>query len=389
MRRRSVGRSHLALLACFALGVMLTGASLAARQTGKADVSALTQRFDEIEQEKGRVQAALRRVKRDQQSVTRKLSDIDTKLTRAERRLMQVSRDLGRARTDLERAAEECRGAEGALSRHHDLVADRLVAMYKQGRTGPASLLLQSASFGELANRMYLLDQVVKRDAKVLEEFEGAHQQAQKRRAEVTERERQLADLREKLARQREVASAARQTTEHDKRRLLKDRAIWERALAELEQDSAEVAAMLQRLQRTSEGQDRLATPWQGKLNWPLQGRISSPYGYRVHPIYRVRKMHTGIDIAASSGTPIRAAASGTVVHAARWGGYGNCVILDHGGGLATLYGHCSRLAVNEGGRVTQGQVIAYVGSTGLSTGPHLHFEVRRDGQPVNPMPML
>jgi len=311
------------------------------------------------------------------------------KLTRAEGRLRQVSRDLGRARTDLERAAEQCRAAEGTLSRQRDAVGERLVAIYKQGRIGPASLLLQSASFGELANRMYLLDQVVKRDAKALEEFEGVHQQAQKRRAEVTERERQLTDLRVQLARQREVASAARQSTEHDKRRILKDRAVWERALAELEQDSAEVAALLQRLQRTPEGKARLTTPWQGKLSWPVKGRISSPYGYRVHPIYRVRKMHTGIDIAAASGTPIRAAATGTVVHAARWGGYGNCVILEHGGGLATLYGHCSRLAVNKGGTVTEGQVIAYVGSTGLSTGPHLHFEVRRDGRPVDPMPML
>jgi len=389
MRRRSVGRSHLAILACFGLGVTLTGASLAARQTEKADVSALTQRFDELEQEKSRVQAALRRVKSQQRSVTRKLSDIDTKLTHAERRLDQVSRDLGRARTDLERASQECRAAEGALSQHQNVVAERLVAMYKQGRTGPTSLLLQTASFGELANRMYLLDQVVKRDAEVLEQYEGAHQQAQQRRAEVTERERELAGLRAQLAREREVTSAARRSTEVDKRRLLKDRAVWERALAELEQDSAEVGAMLQRLQRTSGGQARLTTPYQGKLIRPLQGRISSGYGYRVHPIYRVRKMHTGVDFAAPTGTPIRAAADGTVVHAARWGGYGNCIILDHGGGLATLYGHCSRLAVKEGGTVTQGQVVGYVGSTGLSTGPHLHFEVRRDGQPVDPMPLL
>ncbi len=102
-----------------------------------------------------------------------------------------------------------------------------------------------------------------------------------------------------------------------------------------------------------------------------------------------MRKLHTGIDIAARSGTPIRCAGDGTVVHAARWGGYGNCIIVDHGGELATLYGHCSRLAVTKGQAVTQGQVIGYVGSTGLSTGPHLHFEVRKDGRPVDPGPYL
>jgi murein DD-endopeptidase MepM/ murein hydrolase activator NlpD len=108
-----------------------------------------------------------------------------------------------------------------------------------------------------------------------------------------------------------------------------------------------------------------------------------------MHPILGVRRMHTGVDIAAGSGTPIHAAGGGVVVYAARLGGYGNCVIVDHGGGLATLYGHCSSIAVGAGQRVSQGQVIAYVGATGLATGPHLHFEVRRNGTPVNPLGSL
>ena len=91
------------------------------------------------------------------------------------------------------------------------------------------------------------------------------------------------------------------------------------------------------------------------------------------------------MDIGAPSGTPIKAAEAGVVIHAAPWGGYGNCIIIDHGGGVSTLYAHCSSLAVGNGRQVTQGQVVGYVGSTGLSTGPHLHFEVRRNGTPVNP----
>ena len=95
--------------------------------------------------------------------------------------------------------------------------------------------------------------------------------------------------------------------------------------------------------------------------------------------------MHTGVDIRCSSGTPVHAAAGGEVAFAGRLGGYGNCVILNHGGGLATVYGHCSSLIVSEGQTIRQGQVIAYSGSTGFSTGPHLHFEVRRNGTPVSP----
>jgi murein DD-endopeptidase MepM/ murein hydrolase activator NlpD len=109
----------------------------------------------------------------------------------------------------------------------------------------------------------------------------------------------------------------------------------------------------------------------------------------RVHPILQTQRMHTGIDFGATTGTPIRAAADGVVVVAGERGGYGNTVILDHGNALATLYAHQSRIAVAEGQSVAKGAIVGYVGSTGLATGPHLHFEVRVNGNPVDPMRYL
>jgi hypothetical protein len=117
----------------------------------------------------------------------------------------------------------------------------------------------------------------------------------------------------------------------------------------------------------------------------PVQGRQTSPFGYRVHPILRYRRLHTGIDFGAPPGSPIYASADGQVARAGWDGGYGNAVRLSHGGGILTLYGHMSRLAVSPGQRVVAGQVIGYVGSTGMSTGPHLHYEVHRNGQRVDP----
>ena len=114
-----------------------------------------------------------------------------------------------------------------------------------------------------------------------------------------------------------------------------------------------------------------------------------SPYGYRIHPILGYRKLHTGIDIAVGYGVPIHSSAAGTVIYAAWMGGYGNVIIVDHGDGLSTLYAHQSSLAVGNGTRVTRGQTVGYVGSTGFSTGPHLHFEVRVNGNPVDPMGYL
>ncbi len=126
-----------------------------------------------------------------------------------------------------------------------------------------------------------------------------------------------------------------------------------------------------------------------GILGWPINGRVSSPFGYRVHPILGVRKLHTGIDINGSTGTPISAAGDGKVILSQTYGGYGRAVVIDHGGGMSTLYAHQSSIAVSVGEVVTRGEVIGYVGCTGSCTGPHLHFEVRLDGVPVDPMQYL
>lgn len=121
-------------------------------------------------------------------------------------------------------------------------------------------------------------------------------------------------------------------------------------------------------------------------LSWPVQGRISSSYGWREHPIYKRRQLHGGIDIAVPTGTEIRAAASGRVIKAENMGGFGLGVVLDHGYGVTTWYGHNSRLLVKAGERVAKGQVIAYSGNTGVSTGPHLDFRIKVDGKTVNPV---
>ncbi|MNR19639.1 Murein DD-endopeptidase MepM [compost metagenome] len=125
-------------------------------------------------------------------------------------------------------------------------------------------------------------------------------------------------------------------------------------------------------------------------MGLPVTGaRISSPYGYRIHPITGVKKLHTGTDFAVSQGTDVHAADSGNVIVAEWWNGYGNCVIIDHGNNIWTLYGHLSKINVQKGDNVKRGEVIAESGNTGASTGPHLHFEVRVNGTPVDPMPYL
>lgn len=132
-------------------------------------------------------------------------------------------------------------------------------------------------------------------------------------------------------------------------------------------------------------GQKPFAGPGKGDMIWPVKGVITSPFGYRIHPIYGRQILHSGMDIGVDYGTPVKAALDGVVVEADWISGYGNTVIIDHGNGMTTLYGHNERLNVETGQNVKQGDIIAYAGSTGNSTGPHVHFEIRVNGEAVDP----
>jgi murein DD-endopeptidase MepM/ murein hydrolase activator NlpD len=177
--------------------------------------------------------------------------------------------------------------------------------------------------------------------------------------------------------------------------RLNTDRLALEAAEQQLAQDSNSIANVI--AQRLAEQQlaFRTGTPGYqrvlgtGQMLNPVSGPITSNFGYRQHPILGSSRFHAGTDFGVPQGTPILAADSGTVIVAEWYGGYGNAVIIDHGNGLTTLYGHCSELYVSVGQGVQRGQTIAAVGSTGLSTGPHLHFEVRQQGEPVDPLAYL
>ena len=385
-RRAALSRVRLILLGCCLLGVGIIGVALGQHSSAPPDTRELQQQLHSIKRKKSRIQEKLNAVKRRKREVMRELKRIDARLAHTEAQLREVGDELGRARLELQRARLRSEEAQLRLEGYRGVVTERLVAIYQEGETSSIEALLSSTTFTDFANRLYLLDQMVSKDSELLASFEQAYKEAEQRRAEVAQKEQALAALQESIQAQRDGTASQLAAKSREKQDLLRDQAAWERALAELEQDSRDITAMLRRMERTPEGRERLATPWKGRLQKPVEGRISSGFGYRVHPIYKVRKMDTGIDISASSGTPIRAAAGGVVVHSARWGGYGNCVIIDHGGGLATLYAHCSSLGVSVGQEVKQGETIARVGSTGLSTGPHLHFEVRKNGTPVDPM---
>jgi murein DD-endopeptidase MepM/ murein hydrolase activator NlpD len=191
-----------------------------------------------------------------------------------------------------------------------------------------------------------------------------------RRREEAARRRRQLEALRQQQEALRRAQRAQNAERRAEREAALRAEREAQREIERLEQDEPE---------------EEIAPVWRGGFQRPTTGRVTSGFGYRYHPILHRRRMHTGVDFGAPHGSPIFAAGDGTVILAEYNAGYGNCVIIDHGGDTTTLYGHCSVLRVREGQIVRAGQVIALVGSTGLSTGPHLHFEVRKNGVPVRP----
>ena len=169
--------------------------------------------------------------------------------------------------------------------------------------------------------------------------------------------------------------------------------AVWESQVNSLTEAVDDITRFLRDLDPDNNDPDRPAPdpsdPSVQGFQWPYNGRVGSGYGYRIHPIYRTKRLHTGLDIGGTSGDPIYAAKGGEVVWAKRRGGYGHTIVIDHGDGITTLYAHMSSYESRLGDFVARGDVIGYIGSTGTSTSPHLHFEVRVDGNPVDPMPYL
>ncbi len=251
------------------------------------------------------------------------------------------------------------------------------------------TILLSSDQVNELADRQVQLVHLFSKDRALLLTLKGQSQQVKRSRQAVANQKAAIARLKSSLVAQKVTyqVQASRQATFVSK--IAKERVSYERAQSRLEQDAQRLTGIIRRLLASRPKGSTGPALGTGRFAMPARGRLSSNFGWRTHPVYGGKRFHAGADIAAASGSAITAADSGVVIFAGRYGGYGNAVILDHGAGLATVYGHCSRLYVRTGQQIQKGQKIAAVGSTGVSTGPHLHFEVRRNGQAVNPLGYL
>ncbi len=380
---RALGWSLAMLLVLASVGYSWEWRSLLSR--GKTpDLSLLQKRQQELERQKQMAKRKVREMRKRERSLSEQLQTTRARIQRAKSRLAALNREYAQVSRQLSQTRARLEQVRAKLSRHRTLLAERLRQLYKHPPSNYVAFVLDADDLEDAAIRTYAFQRIVHHDETIILSTYQTKEELETYESRLRSQQARLASLRQAIAEQTKELKEAEAEQAALLRRVQTERQTYERWIEEWEEESRAIASLLRRLQRSQ--RSRSITPWTGSLLRPVNGPIVSGFGYRVHPIFRRVKFHYGVDIAASHGTPIQAAADGVVVFAGWRRAYGITVILDHGNGLATLYAHCSRVLVSEGQTVKQGDIIALVGSTGLSTGPHLHFEVRRYGEPINPL---
>ncbi|MEA2434680.1 MAG: hypothetical protein QOG54_2137 [Actinomycetota bacterium] len=399
--RRRVGLIPLLLAALMILSVVPALADPSDRldeiqrkkEEAQRQVDALSARSGELSDE---VRLLDERAARAQAEV----DALDAKIDKLSERILTVRKELADAQIRLAFLSEELQGILGRLDGRLDAFTQRAVAAYIAGPTAYVEGLVSSNTFVELGNRVSYYEAALDSDSALVQEIQVLRDETELKRKLVEEKRQEIStkklgletdraavtQVRQERASVLEARKTALRAKEQILSGVLSKKRDLERVIEQLEADAASVTALLQGQGSSSAG---ILPSGGGQLLWPAAGPVTSGYGYRTHPIFGDTRLHTGIDIGAPYGATVVAADSGTVIFAGVMSGYGNAVVIDHGGGIATLYGHLSAFAVVDGQSVGRGVPIANVGCSGYCTGPHLHFEVRINGNPVDPMPYL
>lgn len=363
-----------------AILLMLTFAvetSLASAATLSQIRNNIKNKQQELNESKAKEKSLGDQVNSLEQQINSKQSDID-----------ELEASISEAQAKLETLEEELAAAEEKVNTQNENLNARLRNMYKNGSVGFIDVLMDSGSFSEFLNNLSLVEKVYTSDQDVLEELQKAYDEIDAKKKEIETLQAELSESKATMEEQKSSLEADKASVEKKKSEIAADSAETQRELDKLEADAQALTSSIR-----NSGSSSSSSKYNGGIMaWPVPSchTVSSGYGGRIHPTTGKYKFHGGLDIPGSYGSAIVAANSGKVIWAGNRGdSYGNYVIIDHGGGVSTLYGHSSKVLVSIGQSVSRGQRIANVGSTGRSTGPHCHFEVRINGSRVNPTPYV
>jgi murein DD-endopeptidase MepM/ murein hydrolase activator NlpD len=324
----------------------------------------------------------------DDAEIAAALLEINESVQRLRSQVDDAQRRLDEARETEQTAADEVATSSDQQVVIEQQLSLRAVEGFKSGADNPG-LFFSDQDPTDTLRQEHLLAQTNKTTSELLEELRILREDSEAARGEAAQAAVDAEALEAQL-----TADLAALQNQQDEQLALKNEAEsriaqWESELSALAAEDASIQDLISDSSATDVVVNRATTPSDLGFQWPVEGTVTSPYGYRIHPVYGTRKLHSGIDVGAPGGTPISTAADGTVIFVGSKGGYGNTVIVDHGGGITTLYAHMSSFSTSDGASVARGDVIGGVGQTGTATGNHLHFEVRVDGATTDPIPYL
>lgn len=371
-----------------AAGFVLLFFSLAFLPVWGGELEALKKQQEQTAEQIKKHQQEIAEKNKEIKSLTEQMNSLDRTIDAIEKDLEGLQEELWAAVERVEIALAELTDARDRLQNRTEVFRNRVVSIYHHGDVNYLEVLMDSVNMTDFLVRMELLQKIAEHDIKLLEQIEGE-------KAIIETKKIQLEGERDKIAQVKldtELKKDRLAAQQLEKTRLAealkKDKALIEKALAEEEDSSKKIAEKIREIQARMADNRKFSGD---KMLWPSPGytRITSEYGTRWHPVLKRNSTHTGIDIGAPMGAKIVAADYGKVIFAGSFGAYGNAVVINHGSNITTLYGHMSVITAKEGAEVLRGEEIGKVGSTGISTGPHLHFEVRKNGDPINPWPYL
>lgn len=370
----------LALL--IAIGLWCAAISIAPAQS----IDELRQQQQQIEEQRSNIDQEQIRLRGMETAAEAQLGGLQDTVKFTAAQIVAQQAKLQAATVQLQKLQADLAIAQKSYADRQTATVARLRFMQRQQSTRGWAVLLQSRNLNEFLDRRWQLKRVYQADREILTSLKTAADAIDRQHQQIEDQKNQIDLLTVELQAQQSQFQAQADTQQQLIDRLRQDRRALEAAQTQLENDSENLGVLIRQRIAIAANSNVRGT---GKFAYPNDGPITSGFGMRVHPILGYGRLHAGIDFGGAYGSPIRAADAGTVIFAGWYGGYGKAVIISHGGGLTTLYGHASAIYVSEGQIVQRGQLIAAVGSTGFSTGPHLHFEVRQAGEPIDPQQYL
>ena len=368
-------------LLCIVLALIISSIALFSYAE---NLDELQTKSNELQNQINESNEQLEDVKEELSTNLQQVQKLDETIEKAENQLNELNTKIEELQKSINEIEEKLGKVQKEYDKQKELLEQRLVSIYEAGDTQYIDVMLSSTSLSDFLSNYYLITELASYDTQLLEEVETQKNIIEEQNRILNEQKEQMSESKQTQIKTSKILQNNKTLREHYISQLSEEEQKIQNNIDEYNRQYKEVEAEILLLSQNGISEEYIG----GVMAWPVPGytRITSNYGMRTHPITGVYKLHTGVDVGAPLGANFVAANDGVVTKAGYNGAYGNMVIIDHGGGVSTLYAHGSEIMVQVGQEVKRGDIVLKVGSTGYSTGPHAHFEVRINGKTVNPL---